>query len=69
MCVHGFRVVFPSQGTIVRIVASPLYILEMIPFEATHVPFLRKLFLVHAYLISFTWVYQCSSFAPLKFDI
>jgi len=69
MCVHGFRVVFPSQATIATIVESPLYILGMIPFEANHVPFKKKLFLVHTYLISFTWVYQCYSFAHLKFDI
>jgi len=39
MCVHGFRVVFPSQAMIATIVASALYILGVIPFEANYVPF------------------------------
>ncbi len=57
MCNDGFKVVLPNQATIVLIVASPLYILSMIPFEANHCLFLKKLFLVHAYLICLRWVY------------
>jgi hypothetical protein len=67
MCVNGFRVVFPSQAKIATIVGSLLCILGMIPYEANYFPFKKQLFLAHTYLISFTWVYQCYSFAPLSY--
>jgi len=42
MCIDGFKVVFPNQATIVLIMASPLYILGMIPFEANHSLFFKN---------------------------
>jgi hypothetical protein len=57
MCIDGFKVVFPNQDTIVLVVASHLYILGMIPFEANHCHLKKKIVLVHAYLISLGWVY------------